>query len=157
MPKMQAYCLFWGKSQSFLCCQFLTKSGMREKFVKKKKNRTRTRIALENMKRPTVIVSAFDDDELYLLNEGTVMISDLVMFHYDCQTKESRSSTWESGQSLEENHWLSNKCSNCARADCKEWTRHVRPCSFHNVGQFESETSCTVRRGPSEGLMQVRR
>ena len=61
---------------------------MREKFVKKKKNRTRTRIALENMKRPTVIVSAFDDDELYLLNEGTVMISDLVMFHYDCQTKE---------------------------------------------------------------------
>ena len=47
---------------------------MREKFVKKKKNRTRTRIALENMKRPTVIVSAFDDDELYLLNEGTVLI-----------------------------------------------------------------------------------
>ena len=46
---------------------------MREKFIKKQKNRTRTRIALENMKRPTVIVSAFEDDELNLLNEAMVI------------------------------------------------------------------------------------
>ena len=56
---------------------------MREKFIKKQKNRTRTRIALENMKRPTVIVSAFDDDELNLLNEAMVMnhkLSDRSLF-----------------------------------------------------------------------------
>lgn len=43
---------------------------MRERFVRKKKNKTRTLIALANMKRPSVIVEYFTMDQLALLDEA---------------------------------------------------------------------------------------
>ena len=40
------------------------KAGMRENFIRKRKNRTKTRRVLENMKRPTVIVSPFTFEQV---------------------------------------------------------------------------------------------
>ena len=43
---------------------------MRERFVRKQKNRTRTLIALANMQRPSVIVEYFSLEQLGLLDEA---------------------------------------------------------------------------------------
>ena len=40
------------------------KAGMRENFIRKRKNRTKTRRTLENMKRPSVIISPFTCEQV---------------------------------------------------------------------------------------------
>jgi hypothetical protein len=45
------------------------KTGMRERYVRRRKNRTRNMRMLENMKRPTVIVKSFSTEQHLLLNE----------------------------------------------------------------------------------------
>ena len=42
---------------------------MREIYVRKRKNRTRTVRILENMKRPTVIINSFTEEQTQLLEE----------------------------------------------------------------------------------------
>ena len=43
---------------------------MLEKYVRRKKNRTRTMRILENMKRPTVIVESLTDDQNKLIGDA---------------------------------------------------------------------------------------
>ena len=43
---------------------------MLEKYVRRKKNRTRTMRILENMKRPSVIVKSYTSQESDLLNQA---------------------------------------------------------------------------------------
>ena len=47
----------------------LIQAGMLEKYVRRKKNRTRTMRILENMKRPTVIVESLTDKQAKMLSE----------------------------------------------------------------------------------------
>ena len=46
------------------------KAGMLEKYVRRKKNRTRTMRILENMKRPSVIVKSYTAQESDLLSQA---------------------------------------------------------------------------------------
>lgn len=45
-------------------------AGMCEKYVRKRKNRTRTVRILENMRRPTVIVESLTPHQIRLLDEA---------------------------------------------------------------------------------------
>ena len=50
------------------------KAGMRENFIRKRKNRTKTRRTLENMKRPSVIISPFTCEQVHTLFDSLTLI-----------------------------------------------------------------------------------
>ena len=51
------------------------KAGMRENFIRKRKNRTKTRRTLENMKRPSVIISPFTCEQVHTLFDSLTLKS----------------------------------------------------------------------------------